>query len=86
MALTTRRLPDSADDFAILLNGWMTVGRIYKTRQFNQRQWLWFINSDPFVYRFAGSGAANSFDGAKAALAAHLRAGFEREGIDEETV
>ena len=85
MALTTRKLPDSRDDFSVLLNGWMQVGRIYKSHH-TEKPWLWFISGDQFVYRFKGSGGAATFDKAKAKLAMHLRAGFEREGIDEETV
>ena len=85
MALTTRRAPDSTDDFTVVLNGWMRVGRIYKGHHLT-RPWLWFINSDPFVYRFLANGNADTFEEAKTKLAAHLRAGFKREGINEDDV
>ena len=49
MALTTSRLHDFRDDFAVLLNGWMKVGRIYKSHH-RERPWLWFISGDQYVY------------------------------------
>jgi hypothetical protein len=86
MALTTRRYrDDDDDDFGVLLNGWIAVGRIYKSHHLT-KPWLWFINGDQFVYRFLANGNADTFEEAKTKLAAHLRAGFKREGINEDDV